>query len=358
MSKSLKPETVLARRGTGKGTDEKNATIDVYEGSKILVFGDLHLSGVYQGTHRDYSGSCIRVMSRIYEIANKVAEEGGLSAILFLGDVFGVKERNIKNPSFMINVVNFFQQLNALCNQNVYSVRGNHDYGDCPDFYLFEQLGFLRNPDYVDFLDGTNHQLRIHFMNYGAEDRKLDKAPDEVGNIVLAHNDFQVDGKTAWYGGKDVIDTKTMTNLLNIDLLLSGHIHTPLSQMITFTIGDGSADGSEVDFFIPGSPTRDSERIDEVFYVEFNYDGIGYDVNIEPFGLWPASEEFFERAEVPSSEEFQEESERTANLRAAFETLNKAQVFAGDISDQIRNLPYAKPEAKDLALDYLDKVTT
>lgn len=342
----------LAARGAERGTAESGYSTS--RGDTVLVFGDTHFSAVYKGSHIDYQKNCIRVMHMILDKARTAREsDGGLAAVIFLGDVFGVKERNIRNTPFLATTIMFFQQLNALAGGHVYTVRGNHDFGEFPDFHLFEQLELIKNPDYLDFntvSGGTG--LRFHFMNYGAEDKHLDLHPE--GNIVLAHNDFSVPGVTKWYGGDTAINASSMTNLIGVDMLLVGHIHDPFDEIGSFTIGDAGTD--EISIYYPGCPTRVSQRYDDCFYCEFtiDQDTATVDLDIREFGLWPASEEFI--AEGTVDEPDASELERAANLEEILNMLRTNEVFGGDVRDQIRNIPYARDSVKELALNALDRV--
>ena len=60
------------------------------KGGKILVFGDLHLSAKYEGTHKNYLYECYYNMDRIVEIC----ESNNPSGIVFLGDLIGVTTTN------------------------------------------------------------------------------------------------------------------------------------------------------------------------------------------------------------------------------------------------------------------------
>lgn len=340
----------LSLRGVSRGTDKAGYSTTV--GERVLVFGDTHFSAIYTGSHIDYTDNCMKVMERILTLAEEANKEKGLAAVIFLGDVFGVKERNIHSTPLHMVLTSFFQRLNALSRNNVYSVRGNHDFGEHPDFNLYERLGFIKNPDYIDFNIGDETQLRFHIMNYGNEDKKIKLHPE--GNIVLAHNDFSIPGVTDWHGGQG-IDATMMYNLKGIDALISGHIHNPSKQAETFSIGDGS--GDLINFFYPGCPTRVSERYDDCFYCVFDFEDGLVEFSAEPFGLWPASEEFHEKGTVDENEGIdpvdQMQHER---LEEILEMLRTNQVFGGEITDQIKNIPGVPDRVKEKALETYQSV--
>ena len=72
-----------------------NNTFKVF-GGKIHIYGDMHFSCVYEGQHKDYILECYTNMDNIL---NKVKKEKA-SAVIFLGDVIGVNERNIRDRNF------------------------------------------------------------------------------------------------------------------------------------------------------------------------------------------------------------------------------------------------------------------
>lgn len=347
----------LSIRGAGHGTAEEGAVIT---SDKVLVFGDPHLSAVYSGTHRDYQENCRRVMIQFLDHVRSAQEGGHTVAVIFLGDVFGVKERNIRDHGFLAEVIMFFKQLNLLCQNNVFSVRGNHDFGSggsYPDFALFEVMGYIRNPLWIDYKPSNeDRQLRFHLVNFGAEDRKLAMAHEEPGSdvsdIILAHNDFKIDGLTAWYGG-DSIDLKRQVNFSGADLLIVGHIHTPTEGFLPCTI----ANGADIQMFYPGCPTRVSERYDDCYYVIFEMDGAGATYTSPKFGLWSAEEEFFPKTELPEEARLEEMAakERNARLEELVSSMQENQIFGGDLVHQITNYPQFTEESKQVALDYYGK---
>ena len=40
-----------------------------FSGDKVLAFGDLHLSAMFQGNHKDYTFECYETMDKILDIA-------------------------------------------------------------------------------------------------------------------------------------------------------------------------------------------------------------------------------------------------------------------------------------------------
>ena len=58
--------------------------VDV-DGGNILIFGDLHLSDVFTGKHKNYLSNCFDVMEQL----DKFVEDEKPSAIVLLGDIVG-----------------------------------------------------------------------------------------------------------------------------------------------------------------------------------------------------------------------------------------------------------------------------
>lgn len=355
--KGLNPNVI---RGVKRGSLEASYTV---EGGAVLVFGDLHLSSKYEGKHIDYMGNCIRVMMMIMEIAKEEKRKNGLAAIILLGDVFGVKERNLNDPRFKSMVITFFQVLNRLTDNNVYSVRGNHDFGDYPEFNQFELLGLIKNPDWVDYKFNGKDELRFHIMNYGNEDMDIPliknaEGSEDASDVVLAHNDFYVDGVTTWYAhGDKVIHLATKRNFIGVDLLVVGHIHNPSPEKHVVSIYDKHQLALEY----PGCPTRVSQRYDDCYYMRF-YAGEGTggatEVERKNYGLWPASEEFLRDSDdelyIPVTKDEMTRRERLSDI---METIRQGQFFNGDPRSQLLSFPGASKEAKVLAAKYYDQAT-
>lgn len=344
MAKTIKRDE-LSLRGVKRGTEEKGFDVD---SPVILVIGDLHLSSKYRGSHIDYEENCMDIMVRTLSI---LRDEDRPVTLFLLGDVFGVKERNITpQPRFFSKVLEFFKELNTITRGRVFSVRGNHDYGEFPDFNIFEQLGLIKNPDHVDFRPNGSFEGRFHFVNYGNEYRDLDMAGDGVSNIILGHNDFAIEGVTNWYGSDSNIDLRKMLNFRGADLLISGHIHDPSEEVYSCNIGTDH----EIDLFYPGCPSRVSQRYDECYYVQFEFNGDGTDYNMHKYGLKPAEEIFHPAESEVTKEESEEEHLRSARLEDILLEISEKSIFSGGLTQQIKNVPYASDEAKKIAIEYLE----
>lgn len=337
---------------------------NVFKG-KILVFGDLHLSCTYEGTHKNYLMECYENMDNILKKVTSSKEK--VSAVFFLGDIIGVSERNIRDRQFLLDVALFFTRLNGLVGGNVFTVKGNHDKGDFPDFDFLGGLGLIKNPEYVDYYgileseynsettDGL--EVRFHFVNYGDEERTLSfPEGSSCSNIVLGHADYVVDGVTDWYLHKGGVKVSRLTNFVGVDMIISGHIHNPSTSIINTNIGY-----HEISLFYTGSPSRTSERIDDCWYVEFMYDESTNETNFDTklFGMRPASEVFYPKEEISVgvSEEELVDKEQTERLTTFIKEIMECKATSGDLESQIYSIPWVSDEAKDTACKYLRRAT-
>ena len=186
-------------------------------GGRVLIFGDLHISSSFSGQHKNYQYECYYNMDKIISI---VAKEKA-SAVIFLGDLVGVNEKNIRDRQFLMRTQNFFKVLNQATNGNVYSVKGNHDMGDFTDFDFFEGLGYIKNPKYINYYgrkpgskkdDGL--EIRFHLVNYGDEHKslKLASSNDCASDVVLGHCDYYIEGVTNWYSAGSNVELSKLDN--------------------------------------------------------------------------------------------------------------------------------------------------
>lgn len=335
-----------------------NNTYKVF-GGKIHIYGDLHLSCTYEGQHIDYTLDCYKTMDNIL---SKVRKDKP-SSVVFLGDVIGVNERNLKDRQFLLRVILFFRTLNELTRGNVFSVKGNHDNGDFSDFDFFLGMGLLKNPDYIDYYGCTREEynsgnkdaleVRFHFVNYGEENRELVKGEDdEFSHVVLGHNDYLIDGVTNWYQHKSGVHLARLDNFAGVDLVVSGHIHNPSDEILTTVIRGEHTIG----LFYTGSPARTAERYDDCWYLTFEFDGSSttYDSNL--MGLDPANTVFYAKEEfINENIEEDDFEDKSKALTEIVKEILEGRMTSGDIFNQVRAVPGASDEVKDIACKYLQR---
>lgn len=335
-------------------------------GGKILIIGDLHLSAKFSGKHRDYAYECFWNLERIVELV----KQEKASAVIFLGDLIGVNEKNIGDHQFLMRVITYFNMLNNATNGNVYSVKGNHDMGQFTDFDLLTGIGYIKNPRYINYYgrksgavmdDGL--EVRFHLVNYGDEDSHLKLAgeDDNASNVILGHNEYYIEGVTNWYSKGKNVELAQLSNFIGVDLVISGHIHTPSDEILYTTLKNGQSIG----LFYTGAPGRVSERFDDCWYLTFEYcknsDSEDWFTEYESkyFGLQPASEVFYPNESFVDDvdEVVDEEKAKSDALTDIVKEIMEGRITSGDLNHQIDIVPGVSDEVKQIAKDYLEKAS-
>lgn len=326
-------------------------------GGSILIVGDLHISDVFEGKHKDYLSNCFRILGDIEHKVNEVNP----SAIVFLGDLVGWNESNIKSREVLSVLCKWFMRLGE--NRTIFCVRGNHDMKGYPEFQFLSDLKLFETAStcggYFDYYGNANQEkpeVRFHLVDYKQETRQLDIAEGGTSNIVLAHNNFIIQGYTNWYQEHDGIELAMLQNFSGVDMVVSGHIHNPSPEFYaTQMVG-----GGECMLFYLGCPTRpikDKNCYEKCWYLTFNYDNKENVTNYDAidFNLSPISEEFYgddEFIEEKSEDELAEEL-RVQALKEVLDDILKYRICDGNILDSIDAIPDATDEAKDLAKSYV-----
>lgn len=319
-------------------------------GGKILVFGDLHISDVFTGRHKDYLSNCFGIL---HDIEKRVEMEKP-SAVVFAGDIVGWSETNIRNREILSMFLRFWKRLNETC--PVFAVRGNHDMKGYPDFNLLEDLGVLRTPKVIDYYAENGKKLiRFHLVSYGTEHDKLD-IDESANNVVIGHNNYMISGCTTWYKAGDGIELSELENYCGVDIVVSGHIHAPSPELYKTTMRDDS----ECGLMYLGCPTRpQKETYDACWIMSFQEENIGGNVEADMSTiLWelkPHEELYFSDEEVIDeiSEEELEDIERKEKLTEVLSDIMKYRMLGGDPMQQIDSIPNASEKAKNLAKQYL-----
>lgn len=332
-------------------------------GGKLLIVGDLHISSTFSGQHKNYLFDCYDAMDTILETVKKEKA----SAVVLLGDISGVNEKNIRDRQVLMRFIMFLTTLNKLTNGNVFAVKGNHDCGDFTDYDLTLGLGLIKNPQYIDYyakkpVDNSvgGLEVRFHLVNYGDEHRRLhiSNPEDSASDVVLGHNEYYIEGVTNWYSARSDLRLNDLDNFMGVSLVVSGHIHTPSDEILYTSLKDGSSIG----LFYVGCPTRVSERYDDCWYFTFQYEkedeetwSTSYDAKF--LGLRPASEVFFPKEEFVDDLEGDFLSERVSNsekLTEIVKEIMEGRITSGDLFHQIEVIPNVTPEARALAKKYLE----
>ncbi len=322
----------------------------------ILIIGDLHFSDRHKGRHISYIKVCLEFMSTIL----KIVKDKKPQAIVILGDIVGVREKTIRSRAVLLQLCSWFQILNELTNNNVYSLKGNHDFGQNPEFDFLRGIGCFKTTDDVKFLDIENKNgsvdTRFHLVDYGCEKDPIELSI-EGSNVVLCHNNIKVAGATVWYPDCAGFDITSMTNWEGIDMIIAGHIHNPSPNFVSGMIGN-----KEVYLFYPGCgtrPTYEKNIYESVWFVHFFYDDVEDSVDYDAIDVALPNPEvvfFTDSNQIEDlSEEELEELVRKSNLNEFVKDLVEYRIATGNPIEQIKIMPDTKPEAVDIAIKYIEK---
>ena len=327
-------------------------------GNNILIFGDIHFSDIYSGRHKNYLENCFYILAMI----EKMVKEKKPCAVFLLGDLVGVTEGNIREREVLNMFCKWLKRLNEVC--PVYVVRGNHDFkGSFPEFQFLADQGFIITSTdcdgYVDYFgteDAEEPEVRFHLVDYGRETRELNIKGGNTTDIVLAHNNFTIQGLTVWYAEHDGIELAMQQNFDGVYMVISGHIHNPSPEIIATDM----VSGSTCNLFYPGCPTRPSfekNLYTSAWVVEFSYDSDSATTNYNaiPMELRPLEEVFFldDSYVEDKTEEEIAEIERTEALKDVLDDIIKCRMTSGDLVAQVMMIPNASDEAKQVAANYL-----
>lgn len=326
-------------------------------GGSVMIIGDLHISDKFTGKHKNYLENCFWVLGKITEEINKKKPK----AIVLLGDIVGWQETNINDRQIFSMFCKILKEWNSVC--PVYCVRGNHDLKGYPDFLFLSEFDLLITSSmcggYFDYYGKEGQEVpevRFHLVDYKEEDKALNLAPAPTSNIVLAHNNFTINGITNWYNEHDGIELGMMQNFCGVDMVIAGHIHNPSPEIYATQMPNGDS----CMLFYPGCPTRPIKEKNLYescwyVYVEYNESSQQTDINTDEFHLRPISDLFYEDEvfiDEKTEDEIQEELRKEA-LKDVLGDLLKYRMNTGDPISQIDRIPNATDEAKEVAKQYL-----
>lgn len=324
-------------------------------GNSIMFVGDLHFSDVFQGKHKAYLENCFWCLGQI----TKKLEEKKPSALVLTGDIIGWTETNIRDRQVFAMFCKILRDWNRVC--PVYCVRGNHDMKGYPDFQFLSEFGLLITSamcdGYFDYYANEEQEVpevRFHLVDYKTEDRVLNLNTDGASNIVVAHNNFTINGITTWYSEHDGIELGMMQNFSGVDMVIAGHIHNPSPEIYATQMPNGD---SCMLFYLgcPTRPIKDNNMYESCWYLFVEFNGSQTDINTEEFKLKPSSEIFYDSdsfVDEKTEEEINEELRKEA-LKDVLGDLLKYRMSSGDPIQQVMRIPNATDEAKKVAADYL-----
>lgn len=187
---------------------------DAFDGLKMIQISDLHL-GSFMGTNH-------------LEKAVKIIQEQNADVIFFTGDL--VNDREVEAIEFTDTLRGMTAPL------GVYSIFGNHDYGDYYHWPTVEEkqanrenlvafqkdLGWKlllnehtyieKGQDRIGLIGVENWSARLNFKRYGDMKKAVDGMEPAAFNILLSHD------PSHW-------KAEITSQYKNVDVMLAGHTH-------------------------------------------------------------------------------------------------------------------------------------
>lgn len=343
------------------------------EANKVLFVGDLHLTSDFKGSHVDYTENCKHIMG---ELLSKVMVEN-YDTIIFTGDFLGVKKgvATLKDRSFLVEVIDWlkaFWEVGCV----PMSIRGNHDNYKPNDFELLVQLGYLIDLGEIkdrklilrSGVGKVENEFILHLVPHGFEQDALNISKyGEYTNIVVAHNNYYINGREEFFVTENAIDLTAHEPFYGAELVLSGDIHVPGSGLLDYT--DGS--GAEGYFLNLGCPTRPSyaERYNAVWLLELHYaerDDEGIVGQVKPivyelkdekevFRANATSQEALRELKGLTEEEEQQLKERNEQLDMVLRGVKVVHTESKDFARMLDSFIIVSDEAKSVAKEYIRK---
>lgn len=318
----------------------------------------MHFDDMFQGRHIDYWENVMEVVSRVQDIMLDEKPD----FVIIAGDLVGVRrgQATLKNRNALLYLAQFLKSL-----PNCIVLKGNHDYAEVSDYEFLSELGVFRSTKQIrGVIEFTNPESNIpcyiHCVDYGQENDHIEIYKDAY-NIGVMHNEFYVAGKEQQFNSQGAIELSSKKNFFGLDMILSGHIHTPTQGMINFKFQDNYDSG----FINLGCPTRPShgELYNQVWYVVLEYDklegrnetDLGF--RQEAFNLRPHEEVF-------RPDEFLEDHEddiddftgiQKGKLEEILGNMVTTNMGSDDFFKQIDAITLVSDDAKDTAKRYLRK---
>ncbi|MGF2715648.1 metallophosphoesterase [Bacillus cereus] len=330
-------------------------------GMKAIVFGDPHADEEFQGRHINYWENFMEVSDRI----SKVVEIEKPDIVFIAGDLVGVRRGKsaIKDKNALLYLAKWLKSL-----PNVVVLRGNHDYNEISDYeFLSELRVFTSSKQTENMVEFTHPNAEVpcffHLVDYGQENEKIEIQANAY-NIGIMHNEFFVAGQEQQFHGEGAIELTSKKNFFGLDMVVSGHIHTPTNGMINFSFQDGF----ESAFANLGCPTRPGhgELYDQVWYMVWEYQQTeGSNVTDmrfrqEPFALKPYTEIFRPNDDFIEGVQDKELIDdytgiQKGKLEEILSSLATSNMGNEDFFKQIDNLQVvATPESREVAKQYLE----
>ncbi len=278
---------------------------------RLAFIGDLHLDSKNIGLHKDYYQVCKNICEDITEFIHSK----NISHLFFLGDI---ANKDIKGYSGLNKFLSYFSEWNRILNGNVYSIRGNHDFGDTPRlFQILETTGLIKT--YIDDSEVCNFKdfgrVRVHFMNYGETTKKLNTENADI-NVLISHDYWITSNETVLKKNANIIsDTE---NIKDIDYIINGHIHTPSKDFIV------ENNIHAINAGCPSRPTKRNNIWSEVFfpYIDINESDNSFNgITLYRYTLPNSEDIFYDKIETDNSLRKSIDSEELRNILSKIQNI-------------------------------------
>ena len=313
--------------------------------SKILIIGDLHISDRFSGRHLDYLENCFECL----EMITQSIKDKGITHLICLGDWIGQgqAEKNLNKRPILLRLMQVLQEWNELTNNNVYSLKGNHDIGrGMTDYDFLVGAKLLKHAETLDI-----QSCRFHLFDYGSEDRMI-TIDEDKSNIGCFHTNLLIEGLTSWYQAGVGRELSTLHNLSGIEYAIAGHIHNPSPRVVSTSIL-----GNDINLFYPGCITRpkyEPNLWDHVFGVIVTTTDNGTALDFIKYDLKPFKEIFKE--EIAEEESGIGNLDDIRKLSETFDFMQNYDLNSGlDYVSQIKKIAGLDLAAANLALKYVEE---
>lgn len=247
--------------------------------SRVLIYGDPHLCSKRVGYHKDYAEHSLNNLRYI----ESLVREHECDTVICLGDFAD----GTFSLNYRLEVDKVLQDLNGYTKGNHYTLKGNHDVSTAglTEYDYYTNKGLIKNTDVLE-LDGCN----IYFANYGCiDDIKL--RDNGKKNILLSHDYLVFNGSKGVNPYYKPIYVEDCLNLLDMDLIICGHIHNKVRYtkdgvhiIYPGSSSMGSIDSDTTCYFIILDCDEDNYKLNFIEYSKSKedlYDLVKYNLDVE-----------------------------------------------------------------------------
>lgn len=312
--------------------------------SRILIYGDDHLSSKNYGAHINYPQESLWCLKQI----TALAEEYNPTHIIGLGDfTFG----RFHTLEYRLEVEKELNRQFEITKGNRYEIKGNHDsatYG-MTEYEYYIKNGMLKPSTNLQI--GNVNISMIDSGNY--KKTKIIQPEENKINIVMAHDFFKFsDTLIADYGKSIQLDD--FEAWFGIDYLICGHIHN--YELFSGSIVKGDRAHKCVVNYLGSMPRpsyREGHMDDKGHLVMLEiYDSSDIDYTELEIDLWPL-EKSFNLAQKEIDNTKKAEKEERLDISDIVQSLNSHERTVGNPEDIIEALKGIPDKYKKKAIELL-----